>query len=131
MFRILLFLSNSTDINSIISSAVLSNCVNALSLSLFNDWCDILCKNAVKACLDISAFPPRYMFTAANTLIETNPRASEVLNFSKSWFVKIILSVFIKYGISGFGTTIKSWEPGNLSYLKELTKSIYDHICFA
>ena len=114
MFRLLLFLSNNTDINSIISSAVLSNCINILSLSLFNAWCDILCKNSVKACLDISAFPPRYMFSVANAWIETNPRASELLNFSKSWFVEIILSVFIKYGISGLGTTIKYWEPGNL-----------------
>ena len=109
-----MFLYNSTDINSIISSAFLSNCTNILLLSLFNAWCDILCRDSVKAWLDISAFPKRYMFSAANAWIETNPRASELINFSKSWFVEIVLSVFIKYGISGFGTTIKSWEPGNL-----------------
>ena len=65
------------------------------------------------ACLDISAFSLRYKFSAA--WIETNPRASELLNFSKSWFVEIILSFFIKYGISGLATTNKSWEPGNLA----------------
>ena len=115
-FRLLLFLSNNTDINSIISSAILSNYINILSLSLFNVWCEILCKNSVKVCLDISAFPPRYMFSAANAWIETNPRTSELLNFSKSWIVEIILSVFIKYGISGLGTTIKYWEDENLPW---------------
>ena len=87
MCRLLLFLSNNTDINSIISSP---------------------------RCLGISVFPPRYMFSAANAWIETNPRASELLNFSKSWFLEIILSVFIKYGVSGLETTTKSWEPRNL-----------------
>ena len=116
MFRLLLLLSKNTDINSIISSTVLSNCINILSLSWFNAWYDILCKNPVMACLDISAFSPIYMFSAANPWIETNPRAPELLNFSKSCFAEIILSVFIKYGISGLGTTIKSSEPGNLPY---------------
>ena len=111
MLAMLLFLYNNTDINSIISSAVLSNCINILLLSLFNAWYEILCK---KACLGISVFPPRYMFSAANAWIETNPRASELLNFSKSWFLEIILSVFIKYDVSGLETTTKSWEPGNL-----------------
>ena len=115
MFR-LLFQSNNTDVNSIISSVVLSSCINILSLSLFNAWCDILGKNSAKASLDVSAFPPRYMFSAANAWIETNPCTSELLNFSKSWIVEIILSVFIKYGISGLGTTIKYWEPGNLPW---------------
>ena len=117
MFRLLLFPSSNTNINSIISSPVLWNWINILLLSLFNAWCDILCKNSVKASdkdSDISAFSPRYMFSATNTWIESNPRASELQNFSKSWFVEIILSVFIKYGISGLETTIKSWEPGNL-----------------
>ena len=54
------------------------------------------------------------MFSAANAWIETNPSASELLKFSKSWFVEIILSVFIKYVIAGLGTTIISREPGNL-----------------
>ena len=116
MLRLLLFLSNNTDFNSIISSAFLSNCINILSLSLFNAWCDILFKNTIKACLDISAFPSRYMFCSANAWIETNPRASDLLKFLKSRFAEIILSVFIKYGISGLGTTIKSSEPGNLPY---------------
>ena len=80
MFRLLLFLSNNADINSIISSVVLSDCINILSMSLFN----ALCKNSVKAYLDISAFRTRYMFSAANAWNETNPRASELLNLSKS-----------------------------------------------
>ena len=122
MFRLLLFLSNNTDINSIISSAVLSNCINILLLSLFNAWYKILCK---KACLGISVFPPRYMFSAANAWIETNPCASELLNFSKSWFVEINLSVFVKHGISCLGATIKSWEPGNLPCCWKISQKVF------
>ena len=127
MFRLLLFLSRITKNNSIISSTVLSNCINTLSLSLFSTWCDMLCKNSVKACLDISALLPKYIFSAANALIETNPHTFALLNFSWNWFAEIFVSfykiwyfwyfwlVFIKYG-----------KPSML--LGKVTKSIYDVI---
>ena len=64
-FTLLVFLSRSINIGSIIKSAVLSNCINIMSLSLFKTSCDMLCQNSAKACLDVSSLPPRFIFKAA------------------------------------------------------------------
>ena len=64
-FTLVVFLSRSINISSIIKSTVLSDCINIKSLSSFKAWCDMLCKNSAKACLDVSSLPPKYIFKAA------------------------------------------------------------------
>ena len=64
--------------------------------------------------------PPRYIFKAAGAFIETKPGASELENFLNKSFVESISFVLKKCGISGFGSIIRSYDPGNLpSFLKK------------
>ena len=59
--------------------------------------------------------PRRYIFKAASAFIETKPRASELENFLNKSFVESISFVLKKFGISGFGSIIRSCVPENLS----------------
>ena len=56
----------------------------------------------------------RYIPKAASAFIETKPRASELENFLNQSFVQSILFALKKFGISGFGSIIRSCIPGNL-----------------